>query len=82
MLEDFITSDFNQKQEVRFYRNGLLTAGAEESVMQRLSILAHAFSELLLENAGKPMLEKVPDTLMLSSRQWEHRIIAGQRRQD
>lgn len=80
LLNEFLTSDFDGEKEMRLYLHGSMTFGAKETLLRKLNILAHEFSQLLKEGSSRPLSERHNVGLLLATREWEPVIFSQQRR--
>lgn len=80
LLNEFLHANFDQAGDIKLYLHGGLSPTAQASLMQRLNVLAHEFSELQKESVSCPVSEKHNVGLLLALREWEPKIFATQRK--
>ncbi len=71
VMQDFLTSKFDQTHEKLLVHNGLCSQSTNTKIQQRMSQLIQDAYTLMQEDKSLPMHKKFGNTLVLALRQWQ-----------
>jgi hypothetical protein len=77
---DYFTSRFDREHELLLVTNGAISKPAASALRARMRKLAADFAEMRSDDAGLPLGERVPITMLLSARPWEPEFLRRFRR--